>query len=174
MRDPLRAADLLGRRRDAGNSGWGLASDAVTFIRALGFDQVDLFGFSMGGMIAQVIARRKLDDAALLPRSSCSRSLTPSTNGFAVMISRDARSSMCCSRWAISPTLATPLSAISQIFASLFTASGEEAGLRDPGSFARSWHILMKGAIVAAAEGDVDAARWGKSMAQSLLDRHRA
>jgi pimeloyl-ACP methyl ester carboxylesterase len=34
-----------------------MASDAVAFIRALGFDQVDLFGFSMGGMIAQVIAR---------------------------------------------------------------------------------------------------------------------
>jgi len=33
-----------------------MASDAITFIRALGFDQVDLFGFSMGGMIAQVIA----------------------------------------------------------------------------------------------------------------------
>jgi pimeloyl-ACP methyl ester carboxylesterase len=33
-----------------------MARDAVTFIRALGFDQVDLFGFSMGGMIAQVIA----------------------------------------------------------------------------------------------------------------------
>jgi pimeloyl-ACP methyl ester carboxylesterase len=33
-----------------------MASDAVTFIRALGFDQVDLFGFSLGGMIAQVIA----------------------------------------------------------------------------------------------------------------------
>jgi pimeloyl-ACP methyl ester carboxylesterase len=35
-----------------------MASDAVTFIRALGFDQVDLLGFSMGGMIAQVIAQR--------------------------------------------------------------------------------------------------------------------
>jgi pimeloyl-ACP methyl ester carboxylesterase len=34
-----------------------MASDAVTFIRALGFQQVDLFGFSMGGMIAQVIAQ---------------------------------------------------------------------------------------------------------------------
>ena len=33
-----------------------MAHDAVTFIRALGFDQVDLLGFSMGGMIAQVIA----------------------------------------------------------------------------------------------------------------------
>jgi pimeloyl-ACP methyl ester carboxylesterase len=33
-----------------------MASDAVTFIRALGLAQVDLLGFSMGGMIAQVIA----------------------------------------------------------------------------------------------------------------------
>src|SRR5438552_6683118 len=36
-----------------------MASDAVTFIRALGFDKVDLFGFSMGGMIAQVIAQQE-------------------------------------------------------------------------------------------------------------------
>jgi pimeloyl-ACP methyl ester carboxylesterase len=34
-----------------------MARDAVSFIRALGFAQVDLFGFSMGGMIAQVIAQ---------------------------------------------------------------------------------------------------------------------
>jgi pimeloyl-ACP methyl ester carboxylesterase len=34
-----------------------MASDAVSFIGAVGFDQVDLFGFSMGGMIAQVIAQ---------------------------------------------------------------------------------------------------------------------
>jgi pimeloyl-ACP methyl ester carboxylesterase len=36
-----------------------MATDAVAFIRALGFEQVDLFGFSMGGMIAQVIAREE-------------------------------------------------------------------------------------------------------------------
>jgi pimeloyl-ACP methyl ester carboxylesterase len=36
-----------------------MARDAVTFIRALGFEQVDLFGFSMGGMIAQVIAHEQ-------------------------------------------------------------------------------------------------------------------
>ena len=36
-----------------------MAKDAVIFIRALGFDQVDLFGFSMGGMIAQVIAQQE-------------------------------------------------------------------------------------------------------------------
>jgi pimeloyl-ACP methyl ester carboxylesterase len=33
-----------------------MANDTVTFIRALGFEQVDIFGFSLGGMIAQVIA----------------------------------------------------------------------------------------------------------------------
>ena len=36
-----------------------MATDAVTFIGALGLEQVDLFGFSMGGMIAQVIAQEE-------------------------------------------------------------------------------------------------------------------
>jgi pimeloyl-ACP methyl ester carboxylesterase len=34
-----------------------MAKDAVTFIRALGLTEVDLLGFSMGGMIAQVIVQ---------------------------------------------------------------------------------------------------------------------
>src|SRR6266542_1284664 len=33
-----------------------MAKDAITFVKAMGFEQVDLFGFSMGGMIAQEIA----------------------------------------------------------------------------------------------------------------------
>ncbi|WP_369264821.1 alpha/beta fold hydrolase [Streptomyces sp. R35] len=36
-----------------------MARDAVLFIRALGFDQVDLLGLSMGGFIAQVIAEEE-------------------------------------------------------------------------------------------------------------------
>ena len=36
-----------------------MAEDAITFIQALGFKQVDLFGFSMGGMIAQEIVLMK-------------------------------------------------------------------------------------------------------------------
>ncbi|MEV6891439.1 alpha/beta hydrolase [Kribbella sp. NPDC051137] len=36
-----------------------MAKDAVTFIRALGFEEVDLFGFSMGGMIAQAIVQQE-------------------------------------------------------------------------------------------------------------------
>ena len=32
-----------------------MADDAVTFIRALGFDQVDIFSFSLGGMVAQAL-----------------------------------------------------------------------------------------------------------------------
>jgi len=47
-----------------------------------------------------------------------------------------------------------------------------EAGLRDPGEFARSWHILMKGSIVQAAEGDVDAARRAKELARLLIHHH--
>jgi pimeloyl-ACP methyl ester carboxylesterase len=34
-----------------------MARDAITFIKAMGFEQVDLFGFSMGGMIAQEIVQ---------------------------------------------------------------------------------------------------------------------
>jgi AcrR family transcriptional regulator len=50
----------------------------------------------------------------------------------------------------------------------------EEAGLHDTDSFARSWHILMEGSIVSAAEGDVEAARRGKAMGQLLIDQYRS
>jgi pimeloyl-ACP methyl ester carboxylesterase len=36
-----------------------MARDAIAFIRAMGFEQVDLLGFSMGGFVAQVIAQRE-------------------------------------------------------------------------------------------------------------------
>lgn len=36
-----------------------MADDAIIFIKAKGFKQVDLFGFSMGGMIAQEIALKE-------------------------------------------------------------------------------------------------------------------
>lgn len=49
----------------------------------------------------------------------------------------------------------------------------DDAGLRDVDSLARSWHILMKGSIIAAAEGDLDAAQRAKAMARDLLDHHR-
>lgn len=49
----------------------------------------------------------------------------------------------------------------------------KQAGLREPASFARSWHILMKGAIIAAAEGDLKAARQAQTMARMLIAEHR-
>jgi AcrR family transcriptional regulator len=49
----------------------------------------------------------------------------------------------------------------------------EEAGLRDPIDFARSWHILMKGSIVQAGEGDTEAARRAKTIARLLIDAYR-
>ena len=38
-----------------------MARDAIAFIRALGLAKVDLLGFSLGGFIAQVIARKEPD-----------------------------------------------------------------------------------------------------------------
>ncbi len=56
---------------------------------------------------------------------------------------------------------------------SILRTLAAEAGLRDPDAFAHSWHILMKGSIVAAAEGDVDAARRAQDMGRSLIEQYR-
>jgi AcrR family transcriptional regulator len=47
------------------------------------------------------------------------------------------------------------------------------AGLSDVEEFASSWHILMKGAIILAAVGDLDAALRAQKMARALIDLHR-
>lgn len=49
----------------------------------------------------------------------------------------------------------------------------EEAGLRETEDFSRSWHILMKGSIISAAEGDADAAKRAQRMAAALIEQHR-
>jgi AcrR family transcriptional regulator len=48
-----------------------------------------------------------------------------------------------------------------------------EADLKNPEEFARSWHILMKGSIVSAAEGDLHAAHRAQAMAVDLIDQYR-
>jgi AcrR family transcriptional regulator len=48
-----------------------------------------------------------------------------------------------------------------------------DAGIADPASFAREWHILMKGSIVAAGEGDLDAARRAERIGRCLLAQAR-
>ncbi|NMR30815.1 TetR/AcrR family transcriptional regulator [Crystallibacter degradans] len=50
---------------------------------------------------------------------------------------------------------------------------GDEAGLADTEAFANSWHLLMKGAIILAAEGDRQAASRARTMAGWLLEAHR-
>ncbi|MET4093278.1 TetR/AcrR family transcriptional regulator [Arthrobacter sp. UYCu712] len=52
-------------------------------------------------------------------------------------------------------------------------ALAEEAGLERPAEFARSWHILMKGSIISAAEGDTKAAVRAGKMAAWLIEHHR-
>ena len=47
-----------------------------------------------------------------------------------------------------------------------------EAGVAEPDSFARQWHILMKGSIVAAAEGDTQAAARARELGILLLREH--
>ena len=59
-RRPVIAFDNRGVGASEGstpNSVEAMAHDAVAFIRALGLEQVDLFGFSLGGFVSQVIAQ---------------------------------------------------------------------------------------------------------------------
>lgn len=53
-------------------------------------------------------------------------------------------------------------------------ALAEQAGLDRPEDFARSWHILMKGSIVSATEGDTHAAKRAQQMAGWLIEHHRS
>ena len=51
----------------------------------------------------------------------------------------------------------------------LLEALAEGAGVAEPNDFARKWHILMKGSIVAAGEGDRLAARRAREVGRLLL-----
>ncbi|WP_185203753.1 TetR/AcrR family transcriptional regulator [Glaciihabitans sp. INWT7] len=55
----------------------------------------------------------------------------------------------------------------------IVTGLAEEMGLPEPEEFAHSWHILMKGSIIAAAEGDLRAATRAQGMARALIREHR-
>jgi AcrR family transcriptional regulator len=47
-----------------------------------------------------------------------------------------------------------------------------EAGIGDAGPFARKWHILMKGSIMAAHEGDAEAAARARQIGELLLAQY--
>jgi AcrR family transcriptional regulator len=49
------------------------------------------------------------------------------------------------------------------------TELAEAAGLDDAARFAATWHILMKGSIIAAGEGNRDAARHARAAAEAVL-----
>ncbi len=62
------------------------------------------------------------------------------------------------------------LAAIRNFLATL----AREAGIEDAEAFARRWHILMKGSIVSAQEGDLEAARRAQEVGRVLLEHERA
>ena len=49
-----------------------------------------------------------------------------------------------------------------------------EAGIENPDDFARRWHILMKGSIVSAQEGDREAAHRAQEIGRVVLAREQA
>jgi AcrR family transcriptional regulator len=48
----------------------------------------------------------------------------------------------------------------------------EAAGIAEPDAFARKWHILMKGSIMAAHEGDTQAAARARQIGELLLNEY--
>ncbi|MFE4951640.1 TetR/AcrR family transcriptional regulator [Leifsonia sp. NPDC056665] len=54
----------------------------------------------------------------------------------------------------------------------LVSGLATDAGLSEPEEFAYSWHILMKGAIINAVEGDGAAARRAQAMGRALIAEH--
>ena len=56
---------------------------------------------------------------------------------------------------------------------SILRSLAGEAGLRDPDGFARKWHILMKGSIVSAGEGDLDAAKRAQEIGRLVLAEYQ-
>ncbi len=51
-------------------------------------------------------------------------------------------------------------------------ALAADAGISDTDSFARQWHILMKGSIMAAHEGDTEAGHRARELGELLLRKH--
>ena len=52
---------------------------------------------------------------------------------------------------------------------SIVRALANDVNLREPEKFAHAWHMLMKGAIVSACEGNRNAAREAKCAAQLII-----
>jgi len=50
----------------------------------------------------------------------------------------------------------------------------EEAGVRDPAAFAHTIQVLMRGSIVAAVEGRLEAVTEAEALARELLVQERA
>ncbi len=54
------------------------------------------------------------------------------------------------------------------------TELATDAGIENPDDFARRWHILMKGSIVSAQEGDREAAHRAQEIGRVVLAREHA
>jgi len=53
-------------------------------------------------------------------------------------------------------------------------ALAAEAGIPDTDAFTRQWHILMKGSIMAAHEGDTEAGHRARELGELLLHKNGA
>jgi AcrR family transcriptional regulator len=72
-----------------------------------------------------------------------------------------------------SPVRQAAVAHLANIRAFLATLAAE-AGIADTDAFSRQWHLLMKGSIMAACEGDAHAAARARELGELLLARYGA
>ena len=172
---PLLPARRSRRRHRGGDRACdGREGDALSALPVQGRSRARIPEAARAGLDAMAGWRPRHGGAGRRRRSACSRSSTSSTSGSAGTTSKAARLSTLCSR---PPTATHPVGRASaehlaNIRGVLRSLAGE-AGLRDTEEFARSFHILMKGSIVQACEGDPDAAKLAQAMARGLIEEYR-
>ena len=106
---------------------------------------------------------------ATSPKLGCWQFSTSSTAGFRRNPLRAVLSSTCC--WSLKQTVPVHHAATIHLakIRAIVRGLAEEAGLREPEKFAQAWHMLMKGSIVSAGEGNRNAALEAKCAARLVL-----
>ena len=127
--------------------------------------------FSTGGKLYGHAAglKPRLSAVRRARQLGCWQFSTCLTGGFGRGRLKAVLSSMCCwSRKADSPVHHAAAIHLAKIRA-IVRGLAEEANLREPEKFAQMWHMLMKGSIVSAGEGNRNAALDARYAAQLIL-----
>ena len=136
-------------------------------------------------LVLAFLARREADWAfGIVEQGACSRSSDPAERLLAIFdvfddwFQRDDFEACSFVKVLLEMGADHPLGRASTVhlanIRSVMSGLAAGAGLTEPEQFALSWHILMKGCIVQATEGDRLAARRARTLGELLIAANRA